>query len=126
MKDTKIRDITAKAKSDGERNTNKNFLHKRLSILLALLLLAGLFTAQRIADQAFAAENIDVKISQTGGYFAVAGGTGVNVTMKVENNGKEAITFLDKTGLSKTSRVLTGPPCIGKSDGEPRNLRRYF
>ena len=120
MKDTKIRDITAKAKSDGERNTNKNFLHKRLSILLALLLLAGLFTAQGIADQAFAAENIDVKISQTGGYFAVAGDTGVNVTMKVENKGKEAITFLAKTGLSKTSGVLTEPsPASAKVTVEP-------
>ncbi|GAB1475811.1 hypothetical protein MASR2M70_06430 [Bacillota bacterium] len=109
-----VRDMGAKAKS------KNNVLHKTAAILAVFLLVAGLLISPINADSAFAAENIDIKISQTGGYFAVSGDTGVNLTMRVENKGKTAVTFTAKTGLSKASGAIMEPnPASAKTTLEP-------
>ncbi len=110
-----------KGKDMGASAINKKtILHKTVSRLTILMLIAGLLFSPLYADNVFAAENIDIKISQTGGYFAMAGDNGVNLTMRVENKGKTAVTFTAKTGLSKTSGAIMEPnPASAKTTLEP-------
>jgi hypothetical protein len=101
--------IQKTSKSKGTKNKSAGFVHKTLSILLALLLLAGLPVLPGAGGQVFAAENTAVKLSQTGGYFAFPGDSNVALTLRVENKGSNAITFQAKTSLSQTSGTLTEP-----------------
>ncbi|MGI6733630.1 MAG: COG1361 S-layer family protein [Anaerovoracaceae bacterium] len=101
--------IQKTSKSKGTKNKSAGFVHKTLSILLVLLLLAGLPVLPGTGGQVFAAENTAVKLSQTGNYFAVPGDTNVALTMKVENRGNSAITFQAKTSLSKDTGAIREP-----------------
>ena len=118
MKEAKSRDKAAMEKRGNIRKkegnistTNRivNFVHKPLSILMALLLMAGLPVTPGMAEQVWAAENTAIKLSQTGGYFAVPGDTNISLTMRVENTGKSAVTFQAKTSLSQTSGAVIEP-----------------
>ena len=117
MKDTKSKsEIFAKdkiiqktRKNLDTRNRSATFVHRTLSILLALLLLAGLPVLPGMEGQVFAAENTSVKLSQTGGYFAFPGDTNVALTLRVENRGNSPVTFQAKTSLSKDTGAIREP-----------------
>lgn len=125
MMDFKMKNATINencGKRENQRYIGNNKKGRLLAITMVLTLLAGLIMAPGGVDQVFAAENTDVKITQTGGYFAVAGDTGVNVTMRVDNKGKSPVTFSAKTGLNKTDGALTEPnPSSSKITLEPGN-----
>ncbi|MFA7659993.1 MAG: hypothetical protein WCX60_02225, partial [Anaerovoracaceae bacterium] len=93
MKDTKTRGVAVRAKNRNKGNRNGKYVHKALIMLLALLLLAGLPVVPGGENQVWAAEDVQVKIEQTGGYFATQGDQNVPLKVRVTNNGKARITF---------------------------------
>lgn len=109
MKDTKTRGIAVDAKNRNKGKRNAKYLHKGLTMLLALLLLAGLPVVPGGENQVWAAENTAIKISQTGGYFAVQGDRNVAITMKVENAGSSKVSFQAKTNLPQSGKNITEP-----------------
>lgn len=55
----------------------------------------------------FGAENVRVKIEQTGGFFATQGDSNVPLKVRVTNNSNARISFAPSIGLSATSGPLT-------------------
>ncbi len=109
MKNTKSTKIASGAKEEDNGSKGANFVHKSLSFLLALLLLAGLSMGPGMAEQVWAAENTNIRLSQSAGYFAMPGDNNVALTMEVENRGSSAVTFTPKTNLSKDSGAIREP-----------------
>ena len=72
------------------------------------------------SDFVYGAENIHVKIEQTGGYFAVQDDKNVALKVRVTNNSDDKIVFSPKTNLSQTDGNLTEPkPNSGTISLEP-------
>ena len=118
MKDRKITSLLVRVQQ--KKKKIGRAVKRPLIIIMALLLLSGLSVFQVDSNQAWAAENTAVKISQTDGYFAFAGDTGVNLAMSVENTGNKAITFQVKTGLSQSTGSIMEPnPSSAKIILEP-------
>ena len=114
-------------KTQGSRNKNNRktegqggggvSLKRRISIFaLTLAIAAGIPMAPPFVQKAAAAENTEVKIEQTGGYFATQGDNNVALKVKITNNDDEDITFAAKTGLSATTGDIREPnPNSGKT-----------
>ncbi|NLY71626.1 MAG: hypothetical protein GX076_08155 [Clostridiales bacterium] len=77
--------------------------HKILVYALIMILVLG------IPVSVYGAENINVKIEQTGGYFAVQDDKNVALKVRVTNNSAEKIVFSPKTSLSQSDGELTEP-----------------
>lgn len=76
-----------------------------LAVLVALA--APLFPVG--GDAVYAAENTQIRIEQTGGYFAVQGDNNVALKARVTNNSGASVSFSAKTGLAQTGSGLTEP-----------------
>ena len=76
-----------------------------LAVLVALA--APLFPGS--GDAVYAAENTQIRIEQTGGYFAVQGDNNVALKARVTNNSSASVAFSAKTGLAQTGGGLTEP-----------------
>lgn len=85
-------------------------LRKTALFTLALLLALAtpLFPGAK-ATTVSAAENTQIRIEQTGGYFAVQGDNNVPLKVRVTNNSASAVTFTAKTDLATSGRGLTEP-----------------
>jgi len=85
-------------------------LRKTALFTLALLvaLATPLFPGAKGATVS-AAENTQIRIEQTGGYFAVQGDNNVPLKVRVTNNSANGVTFTAKTDLATTGRGLTEP-----------------
>lgn len=83
---------------------------KRVTVwALALLVILGAMGVPGALHPAFAAENPQVKIEQTGGFFATQGDRNVPLLVRVTNNSNSKVSFSPATGLSQTSGALTEP-----------------
>lgn len=88
------------------------------ALMLFLVLGIPVFTGK--SDFVYGAENIHVKIEQTGGYFAVQDDKNVALKVRVTNNSDDKIVFSPKTNLSQTDGNLTEPkPNSGTISLEP-------
>ncbi|NLP30226.1 MAG: hypothetical protein GX363_03750 [Clostridiales bacterium] len=88
------------------------------ALILFLVLGIPVFTGK--SDFVYGAENIHVKIEQTGGYFAVQDDKNVALKVRVTNNSDDKIVFSPKTNLSQTDGNLTEPkPNSGTISLEP-------
>ena len=89
--------------------TNRSIAKRVLTYLLTLLMVIGIPLLPGTADKVSGAENVQVKIEQTGGYFAVQGDRNVPLKVRVTNNSSETISFTAHTSLKQTSGKLTEP-----------------
>lgn len=111
MNDSKQRIMATETKAK-RKSFKKKWLGlpgRIFSIIMVLALVSGLPVLQSPGSQVYAAENTDIKIIQSGGYFAVVGESGVNLTMRVENKGNSPLTFTSKTSLSQNTGVIMEP-----------------
>ena len=87
-----------------------------LGPIIAMILLAVLLTG----TFSYGAETVNLKISQTGGYFAMPGDIGIQLSMRVENKGNTTQIFTPKTGLPQSSGPVKEPkPSTAKISLEP-------
>ena len=77
-----------------------------LALLLALA--TPLFPGAKAATVS-AAENTQIRIDQTGGYFAVQGDNNLPLKIRVTNNSASGVSFTANTNLATTGRGLTEP-----------------
>lgn len=80
-----------------------------LAFALTLTMVLGLPMLPFAVNKVSAAENTQVKVEQTGGYFAVQGDVNVPVKVRITNSGSEAVTFSVGTNLSATTGDLREP-----------------
>lgn len=80
-----------------------------LTYLLILLMVIGIPLLTGTAEKVSGAENVQIKIEQTGGYFAVQGDRNVPLKVRVTNNSNETVSFTAHTSLEQTSGRLTEP-----------------
>lgn len=99
-----------------KNNSNQERGSRRLKSTLVLMILIALLTS----TFAYGAEIVNLKISQTGGYFAMPGDIGVQLSMRVENRGNTTQTFTPKMGLQQSSGAIMEPtPSTAKISLEP-------
>lgn len=87
------------------KNRNKQGSARGLKSTMVLMILVALLTS----TFAYGAEIVNLKISQTGGYFAMPGDVDVQLSMRVENKGSTAQTFSAKTGLLQSTGSIMEP-----------------
>lgn len=73
----------------------------------ALIFMIVAIVTPNTACPAYGAENVQVKMEQTGGFFATQGDSNVPLKVRVTNNSNAKISFTPSIGLSATSGPLT-------------------
>lgn len=88
---------------------SKQYIKRIAVITITLLFLLGGLGSPYTAAPAFAAENVQVKMEQTGGFFATQGDRNIPLLVRVTNSSNGKIVFSPTTGLSQSSGALTEP-----------------